>query len=61
MQNALKRDERVELRDIFSIETRIQKAQEEAEEMHATVASIGSPVYTVYDDEDAEKLASDLS
>ena len=42
-------------------ETRIQKAQEEAEEMHATVASIGSPVYTVYDDEDAEKLASDLS
>ena len=27
MQNALKRDERVELRDIFSIETRIQKAR----------------------------------
>ncbi len=27
MQNALKRSERVELRDIFSIETRIQKAR----------------------------------
>ena len=27
MQNALKRSERVELRDIFTIETRIQKAR----------------------------------
>ena len=42
-------------------ETRIQKARKEAEEMQATVDSLGAPVYTIYDDEDAEKIARDLS
>ena len=38
-------------------ETRVQKAKDEASEMNAIVKSIDTQVYTIYDDEDTEKLA----
>tara|TARA_Y100000296_G_C5152668_1_gene247296 strand:- start:249 stop:872 length:624 start_codon:yes stop_codon:yes gene_type:complete len=41
-------------------ETRVQKAKDEASEMSAIVKSIDAQVYTIYDDEGAEKLARDL-
>ena len=42
-------------------QTRVQKARKESEEIQATVNSLDAPVYTIYDDEDAEKIARDLS
>jgi len=42
-------------------ETRVQKAKEEAEEIQAAIATMSARTHIVYDDEDAEKIARDLS
>ena len=42
-------------------EMRLQKAREESDTMHAKVKGLSAEVHTIYNDEDAQKLARTLA
>ena len=60
-QRHRKRLEKGEYKSQEELESRISKAKEEAENMQQKILNLDTNIYTIHNDEEAEKLAEELS